>query len=435
MAIVDALLIAGTLAAAVLWAAVSAYVLTVQHRRGRARATVSSALAALATQEVARLPLAERVARIRPLLDSASRELIMHAATDSGTPADAVDALAAYLVDRWGLELLEHDAQSHTTSRSKWRRMAALRILSRLEDSRADGVDPASDRGLARRNATHGGGSIELLAHAVEGEDADIATVALFLLGNSSNPEAADILFDALKRRGHPASRVAVQLDRSPQHLAARLRSLLHDSDPVVRLWAATLLGRYLDVDGLERDLAECADDEDPRVRKAAVQSLGQIGETLAAVTSLRLLNDPVAFVRATAARAIGKLGREDLAEDVAALLGDADWWVRFAAKECLESMGTEVWPVLARALDHSDRFVRNGAAEVFQNLGILDSFIVLEAASDDPAPQKIAMLRRIAAAGGVRLTDSLVERAGPVLGPRVRDLLSVIGFQDVGAA
>src|SRR5205814_6598131 len=179
------------------------------------------------------------------------------------------------------------------------------------------------------------------------------------------------------------------------------------------RLWAATLLGRYLGVEDLERELAEAADDEDPRVRKAAVQSLGQIGDTLAAVTALRLLNDPVAYVRATAARTIGRLGREDLAEEVAAVLGDPDWWVRFAAKQCLESMGADVWPVLARALDHSDKFVRNGAAEVFQNLGVLDSFIVMEAASDNPAPHKIAMLRRVAAAGGVRLTQSLVERAG----------------------
>jgi HEAT repeat protein len=209
---------------------------------------------------------------------------------------------------------------------------------------------------------------------------------------------------------------------------------MLHDADPVVRLWAATLLGRYRDVDGLERDLATLADDEDPRVRKAAVQSLGQIGDTFAGVIALRLLHDPVAFVRATAVRALGKLGRDDLAEDVAALLGDRDWWVRFAAKESLESMGAEIWPVLVRLLDDPDRFVRNGAAEVFQNLGVLDSFIVMEAATDDPAGSKIDLLRRIALAGGLRLTDSLLERAGSALAPRVRHLLTTIGLEHVGA-
>jgi hypothetical protein len=87
------------------------------------------------------------------------------------------------------------------------------------------------------------------------------------------------------------------------------------------------------------------------------------------------------------------------------------------------------------RCLDHRDRFVRNGAAEVVQNLGILDSLIVLEAASDNPSRAKVDMLQRIAAAGGLRFTESLVERAGPVLGPRVRRLLDAIGFAHVGVA
>src|SRR5262249_35234701 len=166
-----------------------------------------------------------------------------------------------------------------------------------------------------------------------------------------------------------------------------------------------------------------------------AVQSLGQIGDTLAGVTALRLLNDPVPFVRASAVRAISKLDREDLAGEIAARLGDRDWWGRFAPKECPEDMGPDIWPVLVRLLDDADRFVRNGAAEVFQNIGVLDSFVVMEAASDEPADRKIDLLRRIVAAGGVRLTDSLIERAGSTLGPRVRHLLSNVGLQHVGSA
>ena len=87
------------------------------------------------------------------------------------------------------------------------------------------------------------------------------------------------------------------------------------------------------------------------------------------------------------------------------------------------------------RCLDDSDRFVRNGAAEVFQNIGVLDSFIVMEAASDDPSHAKVELLRRVAAAGGTRLTESLVERAGPKTGPRVRRLLETVGLEHVGAA
>jgi len=119
----------------------------------------------------------------------------------------------------------------------------------------------------------------------------------------------------------------------------------------------------------------------------------------------------------------------------VAARLGDRDWWVRFAAKQCLEQMGPDIWPILVRLLDDPDRFVRNSAAEVFQNIGVLDSFIVMEAATADPADRRVDLLRRIAAAGGLRLTDSLLERAGPRLAPRIRHLLSTIGLEHVGAA
>ena len=370
-------------------------------------------MATLGLDEVRRLSLSDRVVRVRQILEGASRELVMHAAADAATPGDTFEVLAAYLVDRWGLESLERDAASHRTSRDKWRRRAALEILVRLGHAR----------------------SLELLKRAAEGTEPELALLALSLLGTSQSPEAGDMLLHALVRHQHPATRIALHLDRSPLHLAAKLRALLGSADPIVRRWAATLLYRYLDVEGLERDLMPLADDDDAHVRHAALEALGYLGDTLAADAATRRLKDPVSYVRATAARAIGRLDRSDLAEQVAKLLGDPDWWVRFAAKESLERMGPEIWPVLARSLDHGDRFVRNGAAEVFQNLGVLDSFIVMEAATDGPSAAKIDMLRRIALAGGLRLTDSLLERAGEKAGPRVRQLMATIGLERIGAA
>jgi HEAT repeat protein len=155
---------------------------------------------------------------------------------------------------------------------------------------------------------------------------------------------------------------------------------------------------------------------------------------SIAADVAQRLLRDPAPFVRAHAARALGELDRPEMAAEIAELLGDTDWWVRTAAKQSLEAMGSEIWPVLMRCLEHRDKFVRNGAAEVFQNLGILDSLIMMEAASDDPSYAKIDLLKRIAAAGGVRMTDSLLERAGSAA-PRVRRLLDTMGMEQAGAA
>lgn len=408
----ETLLGATALLALFVWAALSIHLLRIQHRRTAMQRLVSDAIALLEKDDVRRLSLGERIERLAAIAANASRELIMRATADRDTPDAAFRALLGYLTERWGLDTLLKDAASHQTPRDKWRRITALRILFRSNHTAI----------------------LDLLARAADQSDADIAGVAFSLLGNSLEPRAMDILFEALRSHRHSASRIAIAIEQSPQLIAARLRSNLADRDPVVRLWCATLLARY-PAEPVELELAALTEDGDPRVRKAAIQTLGKVGDEIAAERALRLLNDPFAFVRAHAARALGELARTDLADRVAPLLGDADWWVRLAARESLEMMGSDVWPVLMRSLNHPDRFVRNGAAEVFQNLGVLDSLIVMEAATDNPGAMKIDMLRRIAAAGGVRFTDSLVERAGPVVGPRIRSLLATIGLQHVGAA
>ena len=412
MAVFNVFIASLAAAAAVAWLALAFHVVAVDRRRAAAKATIARVHATLNRVDVRALPLEGRAALLAADVDDASRDLLMREAASPDTPDAIADVLCACIVSRWGLPLLERDAAMHRSARTKWRRTTALRILWRLRHPRI----------------------LELLALAAEQPDTDVAASAFALLGRMDDMRAVAVLLDALTRREHPASRVAVHLDRSPLDLSGQLMPLLLHRDATVRFWAAVLLGRY-GGDRLETALAAAAEDGDPRVRKAAVESLSRVGDRLAAATAVKLLADPISFVRANAARALGRMDRSEEASRVARLLADRDWWVRFAAKQALEAMGTEVWPAVYPYLTHADRFARNSAAEVFQNLGLLDSLIMLEAASDDPAPQKIEMLRCIAAAGGVRLTDALIARAGPVIGVRVRHLLSMIGLQDVGAA
>ncbi|MGE3957895.1 MAG: HEAT repeat domain-containing protein [Vicinamibacterales bacterium] len=405
----DTILLVTVTLTIVIWAGLSAYVLRVQRRREATRATLARTLDTL--DQMSRAPIEERLALARGMLKEGSRELIMRGAADRDLPDPAFDAIVALLSERWGLDALVRDAGAHQSTRDKWRRMTALRILAR--------------RGHAQ--------ALDLLARATEDADVDVATTGLALLGRSHDPRAVDLLVEALASPRLSAARVAVYLDQSPQDLGERLVALLDHQKPVVRQWAAALLARYPD-QPVEPRLADLTRDADPQVRKAAVQTLGRIGGDEAAHCALHLLTDPAPYVRAHAVRALGELGRVDCADRVSSLLGDGDWWVRLAARESLEMMGAEVWPVLVRCLDHRDRFVRNGAAEVVQNLGVLDSLIMLEAATDNPAGTKVAMLQRIAAAGGVRFTESLVERAGPIVGPRVRRLLDTMGLEHVEA-
>jgi HEAT repeat protein len=409
---IEPVLHTGAVLAVILWGSLAAYVIHIDRRRTAARGVVADVLAILARQEIRSAAVSDRVARVTPLLEQVSRDMILHTAADGGTPDDAADALTAYLVERWGIYTIVREASFHRKSRDIWRRTASLKVLFHLDHPQIT----------------------ELLARALESPSAEVASVALTLLGRSSNPRAAEILIDALKSKKHPPSRVAVHLERSPVRPAEGYRGLLDDPDPSTRFWGATLLADFPDVAWVEGALAPLVRDPDARVRKAAIQSLGMVGEDLAAEAAHQLLEDPSPFVRGHAARALGELGRTASAPDVAKLLADPEWWVRSAAKGALETMGAEVWPVLMRCLEHQDEFVRNGAAEVFQNLGILDDLIVMEAASDDPSRSKIELLRRIAAAGGTRMTDSLIERSG-ASAPRVRHLLSSLGLEQVGAA
>lgn len=393
---------AGVSAAA--WAALGMHVLAVERRRRDSRRLVGDAIAALDAH--ADLPIGDRLARAHASLDRLSREMVMWAAGDRATSSPAFEALVVYFTRRWGMERLVQEASRHWTSRGKWRRMAGLRILAR--------------RGHPRL--------IELLDEAVRDADPELSSQALTLLGDLDDERAVEVLVKALRSGLLSPPQVAAHLDRTPASTAGPLRALLTDSDPLMRQWAARLLDRYAATHHLA-----LAHDPDPGVRKAAVESLGSSATELARQTAAALLDDPVPYVRAKAARALGEMDASEHAFHIAKLLGDGDWWVRKAAKEALEAMGNDVWPVLMRCLNDPDRFVRNGAAEVFQNLGVLDNLLVMEAATSNPSFDKLEMLRRIAAAGEVRLTDTLIERAGPVVGPRVRELLDTMGLAQAG--
>ncbi len=328
---------------------------------------------------------------------------------DPAIPDAPGQALCVWLADRSRQQLVR--CASLTTPRAAGWRIGALRVLVRA----------ACDEALA------------LLEVALADGDPQVAGVAASLLGSLPDRRAAAALVAALRAGRFQPSRIASALDRFPLPIADLVGPLTSDANPTVRFWGATLLSRYGHTAGVADDLARLVRDENPQVRKAAIETLGTAGEPGAVNLALALLGDPVWYVRAHAARALGDLGRVDLAPHVLELLADREWWVRQAAKESLAKMGQPVWRDVIKYLDHPDTFARNGAAEVLQNLGVLDSLIVLEATSEHPAPGKIETLRKIAAAGGVRMTNGLLERADARLANRIRALLETLGLQAAG--
>jgi HEAT repeat protein len=342
----------------------------------------------------------DRAQLVRSLLERVPRRTIERHAADQATPIWVAQALAEHALERDPARLLR-EAASHRGERGRWRRIAALHILCR--SGHAD--------------------LVPVLRRALLDDDRDVAGAAVSLLGAVPEPEAAALLVTALRQRLYPQSRVAARLDRFPLEVAEVIAPLIVDADPAARFWGATLLARYGARPGVASALAQLRADPDPSVRKAAIESLGRVGGRAAEETARRLLRDPVWFVRAHAARALGDLGRRDLAGEVAPLLADEQWWVRAAAKDALQAMGPAAAPAVAAMLDHHDRFARNGAAEVLQNLGVLDD-LATRAAAGGEGRDDLALLRKAAAAGGTVLAETIVARSSPAVSGRIRALL-----------
>ncbi len=336
-----------------------------------------------------------------------TRCLIAHL-SERSIPEASGRALSSWLVTRSHAQLVAY--ARCTARRATRRRVDALRVLAR------GGLD-----------------ALPFLQQALADGDVQVVAAAVSLLGSMPDRRAAGALIEALRLGRYQPSRIATVLDRFPLPISDLLRPLASDASPIARFWGATLLSRYGGTEGVADEVARLVRDPDPQVRKAAIETLGSVKSPMAAMLALALLGDPVWYVRAHAARTLGELGRSDLATHVMALLSDRQWWVRQAAKESLEKMGPAVWRDVIKGLDHTDLFARNGAAEVLQNLGVLDSMIVLEATAPHPAPDKIAMLRKIAAAGGVRMTNALLDRTDARLAERIRTLLDTIGLEAAG--
>lgn len=276
--------------------------------------------------------------------------------------------------------LVERALRTPRTEWGEWRRISAMGRLTRMGHPT----------------------TLHVLYHALRGEDDKAAAAAVRFLGTLGDPWAIELLVAALQAGRVPRSRVASQLERLYPEAGFLLLPLLRDPDPAVRFWGATLVGPYPTLG--TTDLILLTRDDDPNVRAAAVEALGRRSGEAAAAATVELLRDPAWFVRVHAARAAGHVAGAAAAPELARLLADERWWVRTAAKDALEVIGRDAVPALVPVLTGPDRFARNGAAEVLQDVGLVD-YLVLER-------PRSKLLRRIYAAGGPRLRQAAEARA-----------------------
>ncbi len=256
---------------------------------------------------------------------------------------------------------------------------------------------------LARLARAHHLTAPQLLHRALVDADRRIASAAIRSLGAIGDGWAIDILVVALRNGSAPRSRIAAELERLAPAPGPRFVPLLRDPSSEVRFWAATLLGPYPELG--QENLIALSWDPDPNVRAAAIETLGsRRGEAVGAAVLARL-DDSAWFVRVHAARAAGHVLGATAGPSISRLLADERWWVRSAAKDAFRGMGPDAVGALLPMLTHPDPFARNGAAEVLQDIGFVDTLTLEQPTSP--------LLERIYEAGGERLRSAAEHRAG----------------------
>jgi HEAT repeat protein len=395
------------------WLALSGYLVMAARRARERAAIVGRILTEVKRVESSGMLPEEQVRQLEALVSGTDRRMLLRVAMALPERSPATEIFARSATTCHDLAWFVEQASAWRGPRANWRRIAALRLLSYQGYS----------------------GIVPLLGHAIADHDSEVVGAAVAILGRIPDMKAAELLINAIKNHQYSPSRIATYVDQFPIPIAHLLRPLLHHPESSVRYWGVMLLARHKTSPGLERDLAALTTDSAPLVRRAAVASLTRLNVAEGVKAAQALLADPVWYVRAHAARAVGAAEDPEFAPVIAPLLADREWWVRAAAKEALQRMGSEVWSSLVPYLDHGDAFARNGAAEVLQNIGILDSLIVLEAATVRPSPAKIEMLRKITAAGGTRMAEALLDRVDAASRARVRELLSTLGLELAGVA
>ena len=248
---------------------------------------------------------------------------------------------------------------------------AAARALIRIDAGSLFDAASRSGGGTARNRALRilaRGGSPDAVAllRAAIGERNPAATgAAVGIVSEIDSPAADALLLEVLVAGDHPRSRTATELEPRAAQIRAELLATADSDDPTVRYWALTLLERVSHDREIESTAMRRAGDDDPRVRAAAAQLLAHATGEPALESVQTLMHDDVFFVRAHAARAVGALGAGHLAGELSELLADSNWWVRAATREGLVALGPAGVAAAVDALDHTDRFARDGARDV----------------------------------------------------------------------
>lgn len=175
------------------------------------------------------------------------------------------------------------------------------------------------------------------------------------------------------------------------------VQTLESDADPVRRAYAASALGEFLALPGIDACAAAIERDADPNVRAAAARALGRLNDDGAGALG-KALADADPRVKLAALGSAGRINAFADAPAVIRLTADGDARVRRAAAELLSVIRTPdgLDGLLALAKD-TDANVRNAACHALGALRDARARPVLEDLSKNDADTLVRDQARIA--------------------------------------
>jgi hypothetical protein len=179
---------------------------------------------------------------------------------------------------------------------------------------------------------------------------------------DSDEPETREIAAWWLRRRPFGYGRAAV----------AMRGAVIGDDDPVRRARAAEALGEFLDVRGLPALQQAAMQDEESRVREAAVQALGRLNAVAGNTTLAAAMGDEAAAVRLAAVTQVLRVNFFEDHDAVLQRLEDDDAQVRLRAAQVVGELQLPDGSQRLKALlqDDGSPAVRQAAAWALGRVG-----------------------------------------------------------------
>lgn len=252
--------------------------------------------------------------------------------------------------------------------------------------------------------------AVGLLINALKDSQQEVRFNAAQALGMLENPEALDILMEALNNYADsssgaekqptgddPGSQIFFEEDaiisailavgkiKNWRAIALLKKLLAQEKSARIRASIIMALG-MMSSDKLMPVFQAALRDEDPRVRANAIESIESIKSGSIVGIIQPYLEDPSNRVRANVAKAIWKYGDFDVSDTLKQMLEHKDKWYRASSAYAIgEIRDARFIRELSKALKDEDPDVRRNATNALRKLEVKDAFPHLKPMIDDP--------------------------------------------------